>query len=92
MGLDVTIVKIRKKNIISDATIEELYKDGKYVSQYRNIWDILSILNLTPLENDNGECYRIINDIPIHKLNNCGLETEIFLDNDKFTYILKADW
>ena len=98
MGLDVRIVKIREKHVDMSKSIEKLYEEGSYVSEHRNTWDLLTILTLTKKERDNGICYRIINDLPIHRLHICGIESERFLemyeklDKNKFVYILKADW
>jgi hypothetical protein len=98
MGLDVRIVKIREEHVDMSKSIENLYKEGTYVSEYRNIWDLLMILTLTRKELDTGVCYRIINDLPIFRLRNRGIESEHFLemykklDKNKFVYILKADW
>lgn len=98
MGLDVRLVRVRKKHIDSDSKIEELYKKGTYVSEYRNTWDLLTILNPSENEEDNAVCYRMINNLPIDRLCNCGAETLRFLetyeslDRDKFVYIIKCDW
>ena len=40
MGLDVRLVRVRKKHVDSDSRIEELYEKGTYVSEYRNTWQI----------------------------------------------------
>lgn len=98
MGLDITLVKNRKNRIDENCTIEELFKNGKYVSEYRNAWDVLTLLSLTEFEKDNGICYRIVNELPIHLLRECGFKTQEFLETyknlnrDKFVYILKANW
>lgn len=98
MGLDIKIVKIREKHMDINKSIEDLYKEGSYVSEYRNIWDLLTILTLVKKERDNGICYRIINDLPVSRLRNHGIESKRFLemykklDKNKFVYILKADW
>lgn len=98
MGLDVRIVKIREEHADMSKSIENLYKEGTYVSEHRNIWDLLTILTLTKKERDSGICYRIIDDLPVSRLRNCGIESKRFLemykklDKNKFVYILKADW
>lgn len=98
MGLDIKIVKIREKHMDMNKSIEDLYKEGTYVFEYRNTWDLLSLLTLTKKERNNGICYRIINDLPIYKSHIRGIESERFLemykklDKNKFVYILKADW
>lgn len=98
MGLDIKLVRVRKKHVVIDSKIEDLYEKGTYVSECRNAWDLLAILNLSKNEKDNAVCYRIINDLPIYRLCNCGvltlefLETYESLDRDKFVYIIKCDW
>ena len=98
MGLDVRIVRVRKKNIDNNLTIKELYKKGVYVSEYRNTWDFINICNLSKKEKEDAICYRILNDLPMYRLNICGFESERLLEDsknmdfDKFVYIVKADW
>lgn len=98
MGLDIKIVKIREEQANMSKSIESLYKEGTYVSDIKNTWDLLSLLTLTKKERSNGICYRIINDLPIYKSHIRGIESERFLemykkvDKNKFVYILKADW
>lgn len=95
MGLDVRLVRVRKKHVDSDSRIEELYEKGTYVSEYRNTYDLLTILNLSEDEKDNAVCYRMVNDLPICGLCDYGTETLRFLetyeslDRDKFVYLKK---
>lgn len=98
MGLDIRLVRVRRKHAEDNSAVEELYEKGTYVGDFRNAWDLLLILNLTESENEDAVCYRILNDLPLYRLDNCGNETQRFLDvykdldKEKFCYIIKADW
>jgi hypothetical protein len=101
MGLDVKVIKIRKKHILEDMTIEQMFKNGSFVRDYCKISGIeewVYSMDFTELEEYEALAYKILSkeNLPKFKKRNYRIECieamyEKF-DENKFIYIARFDW
>lgn len=101
MGLDVEVKKIRKKHILEDMTIEQMFNNGSFVHDYCKISGIeewVDSMDFTELEQYEALAYRILlkENLPNFTKNNWRIDEikqmyEAF-DENKFIYIARFDW
>lgn len=101
MGLDVTVRKIKKKHIVEDMTIEQMFENGSFVHDFckrSGIEEWVDSMDFTELEMFEALAYKILlkEKLPNFTKNNWKIEEikEMYgkFDENEFIYIARFDW
>lgn len=101
MGLDVEVKKIRKKHILEDMTIEQMFNNGSFVCDFckrGGIEEWVDSMDFTELEEYEALAYKILSKENLPKFKKRNYRTECIeamyekFDENKFIYIARFDW
>jgi hypothetical protein len=101
MGLDVKVNKLRRKHILEDMTIEQMFNNGSFVCDFckrAGIEEWVNSMDFTELEEYEALAYKILSKENLPKFKKRNYRTECIeamyekFDENKFIYIARFDW